>query len=853
MLRFTVRRVALSIAAPRRGSYRSSLTEAFPSSAAGMAASAVRMTSVMSAPAKSVLTNTVKEDPRVRLNKTRNMGIVAHIDAGKTTTTERILFYSGTQKVIGEVDRGTTTTDFLEEETQRGITITAAAVRLNWNDHSVNLIDTPGHVDFAIEVERSLRVLDGVVAVFDAAVGVQAQSYTVLRMAKRSKTPVIAFVNKMDKPTANHVKAVDSIRNKLKVHPLLLQIPLLSDSGEFLGVCDVVRMTSVVNQGKYGEQLLISEFDALAPHVRERLVVARHALIADLTSVDDEIATHFIEALDKFNGDEAQAELSMSSKVIDAAIRRQVLKGLTSFESIGGAHNLDANHVTMMPILFGAARRNVGVQALMDAVVRYLPSPLDRPNLIGLAQNGDAVPAPAPLAPVNVAFAFKVMFFADPSLKGELNPLVFFRVYAGTVEKGQKVRNNRSGETVTITKIFVMQGDRLTEVENLKSGAIGAVFSRQFATGDTIVGERKGMAHRKATTADDDAVAAFHSFEPIKPSTPVVSHAVESHQASDVGELKRVLANMALEDPTFTHRENEHGQVVVSAMGELHVEVMLSRMRRQFAVKCDLAKAIIEYAEGVSTPFTETIVLQHHGSAAMKLTVSLVSDLVSDELIPSDLVVKPETTVSTHITEEAEAELKSSVKLQMEGRANDGGPRASAADGSKAATTQLRALRFAVADAAIKIGKMGRLKLKMLGVRFVVTKAERIGEAMDQKELEAALIRSLTPMIAKYPDPSILEPIMDMTVTLSEDSYKQEVFQLLNERLAAHVAIDEEESGAGTVIRAVVPMRTITRFTGDLRKATKGNAHFWTTLRCFRPVDNADVKGRILQLLGFKG
>jgi elongation factor G len=375
---------------------------------------------------------------------------VAHIDAGKTTTTERMLFYSGSVRRIGEVDSGTTTTDYLEEERERGVTITAAAVTFLWKGHQVNLIDTPGHVDFTVEVERSLRVLDGVVALFDAAVGVEAQSYTVLRQARRHKIPLIAYINKMDKSNADFNLAVNSIRKKLQVEPLLVQVPLLENDGSFSGIVDLVKGIAIRFEGKDGENVVERSIESQQHHVKEAFQQGRHELLAALSSRDDAMAEALIVLLDQFGGDEAKAEAAIDEKTLRETIRRQTLKSMVQDE------------VPLVPVLCGASRRNMGVQTLMDAVVSYLPSPLERPVVIGRNTANESTPLPHPpsseVSNNFIALAFKVIHIPHPQTK-ENRGLVFFRCYSGRISNKQEFLNTTTGKTEKIEQLYVMHAN----------------------------------------------------------------------------------------------------------------------------------------------------------------------------------------------------------------------------------------------------------------------------------------------------------------------------------------------------------------------------------------------------------
>ncbi|KAH8609729.1 Elongation factor Tu GTP binding domain [Trypanosoma vivax] len=515
----------------------------------------------------SATTRAARDASEAAIARMRNIGIVAHIDAGKTTTTERMLFYAGVVKRVGDVDSGTTTTDFMKEEVDRGITIQSAAVSLRWRDHDIHLIDTPGHVDFTVEVERAMRVVDGVVALFDASAGVQAQSHTVLQQSKKFGIPVVAFLNKMDKYNANFAASVESIRKKLGMEPLLLQIPLTLEDGSFEGVVDVVEMTACRFGGVHGLEVMAKDLRAPGaelPDVLRAAREARHALISTLTTVDDPLSDAVITQLDKAEGDEERAEDAVSCEALRAAIRRQTLQQHAATRPL-------------MPVLCGASRRDQGVQPLLDAVTHYLPSPTDR-VFYGYRRDGQQVPLPPTTAAAHVPFvalAFKVTHAMGP--RGQREPLVFFRVYSGKITPRTTLLNVTNGRHETIDKLYVMHADHQVEVPQLIAGEIGAAFMRNTKTGATLYSEPQHI-HLYAREAQKEVP----TLEGIDLPSPVISFSIEASCKQQVPLLEEALEELSFEDPSLRVRKNDFGQLVISGMGELHLEIVMSRLENVY-------------------------------------------------------------------------------------------------------------------------------------------------------------------------------------------------------------------------------------------------------------------------------
>lgn len=479
----------------------------------------------------------------VPLEKTRNIGIAAHIDAGKTTTTERILFYSGMVHKMGEVHDGTAVMDSMDQERERGITITAAAITTTWKDHKINIIDTPGHVDFTIEVERSMRVLDGVIAVFCSVGGVQPQSETVWRQADRYKVPRIVFVNKMDRMGANFYKVYDQICDRMRANAVPIQIPIGSEEN-FRGIVDIVQMKAYIYNNDTGTD--IEEIE-IPDEVKDLAAEYRTKLIESVAETSDTLTEKYLEGVELTEGE------------ICTALRHGTVKG------------------TIVPMLCGSAFKNKGVQLLLDAVIEYLPSPLEVPPIQGHLSNGDTAERHADdNAPLS-ALAFKIM--ADP-----YGRLTFVRVYSGILKKGTYVLNSTKDKKERVSRLIVLKSDDRIEVDELRAGDLGAVLGlKDTFTGDTI--------------CDETAPVILESlFIP----EPVISVAVEPKTKQDMEKLSKALQSLSEEDPTFrVNVDPETNQTVIAGMGELHLEILVDRMLREFKVEANVGQPQVAYRETI--------------------------------------------------------------------------------------------------------------------------------------------------------------------------------------------------------------------------------------------------------------
>jgi elongation factor G len=479
----------------------------------------------------------------IPLEKVRNIGIAAHIDAGKTTTTERILFYSGIIHKIGEVHEGTAVTDWMEQERERGITITAAAISTSWKDHQINIIDTPGHVDFTIEVERSMRVLDGVIAVFCSVGGVQPQSETVWRQADRYKVPRIAFINKMDRTGANFYKVHEQMRDRLRANAIAIQLPIGSEN-DFLGIVDLVRQRAYIYANDQGTDIQETDIPAeLQPQVDE----FRVKLVEAVAETDDALMAKYFDGVE------------LTDDEIALGLRKGTIAG------------------TIVPVLCGSAFKNKGVQLMLDAVVEYLPAPSEVPPIQGLLPNGDAVERRADDNEPLAALAFKIM--ADP-----YGRLTFVRVYSGVLKKGSYVLNASKNKKERISRLVLMKADDRQDVDELRAGDLGAALGLK----DTLTGD---------TLCDDASPVILESlFIP----EPVISVAVEPKTKNDMDKLSKALQSLSEEDPTFRVRvDPETNQTVIAGMGELHLEILVDRMLREFKVEANVGAPQVAYRETI--------------------------------------------------------------------------------------------------------------------------------------------------------------------------------------------------------------------------------------------------------------
>ena len=671
----------------------------------------------------------------IDLAKVRNIGIMAHIDAGKTTTTERILFYTGINYKIGEVHDGAATMDWMEQEQERGITITSAATTCFWNGIQINIIDTPGHVDFTIEVERSLRVLDGAVAVFDGVAGVEPQSITVWRQATKYRVPRICFVNKLDRTGASFDFCVKTIRERLNANPLVIQLPIGAEAN-FIGVVDLIGMRALTWHGEttIGDDYSIEEIPA---DLLDKATAAREELITALADADDDFAELWLE---KEETGEAVTEAE-----IKAAIRRAVLAG------------------TGNAVLCGAAYKNKGVQPLLDAVIDYLPTPLDVPAINGFKPGDESVKLerhPNTAEPMS-ALAFKIA--ADP----HLGRLIFIRVYSGVLTSGSQVLNATKGKKERIGKIYQMHANKREEVESMGAGMICAVMGlKETGTGETLCDPQHPIV-----------------LESMEFPNPVIEQAVEPKTKSDQEKLGIAIQRLAEEDPTFrVHTDEETGQTIIAGMGELHLEVMIDRMRREFKVEANIGKPQVAYRETLRRKVLKAEYTHKKQSGGSGQYGKVIMDV---EPLP----------------------------------AGSGYEFVNAVTGGRIPREYIPAVDAGVKD-AMQFGVLAGYPVE--DVRVTLT--DGAYHDVDSSELAFKIAGSMGfKEAARRADPAILEPMMAIEVTTPGD-YLGTVIGDINSR-RGHVQGTEEQHG-NQVVRARVPLSEMFGYVGDLRSKTSGQASY---------------------------
>jgi elongation factor G len=663
----------------------------------------------------------------IPLERTRNIGIIAHIDAGKTTVTERILFYTKKIYKLGEVHEGAATMDWMEQEQERGITITAAATTCFWNDHRINLIDTPGHVDFTVEVERSLRVLDGAVVVFDGVAGVEPQSETVWRQADKYHVPRFCFVNKLDRTGADFWRVVDMIKDRLGVNAVPLQVPMGAED-QFRGVIDLINMKAISYGNDLGDQIEVGdipdEFRATADEWREKMIEA----LADL---DDDIAHKFLE------GEEIGA----------AELRAALRKGTLAYQ--------------IVPVLTGSALKNKGVQPMLDAVVDYLPSPLDVPPVTGKDARGDAevTRATDPSEPFT-ALAFKIA--ADPFV----GTLAFFRVYSGTLKTGSYVYNSTKGQKERVGRILQMHANHREEIDQVSAGDIAAAVGlKNTTTGDTLCVEDKPIVLESITFPE-----------------PVIELAVEPKTKADQDKMAVALQRLAAEDPTFrVHTDEESSQTRIAGMGELHLEVLVDRMLREFKVQANVGRPQVSYREAIRRPVRAEgrFVRQTGGKGQYGHAVLELEPLERGGGFEWESKI-----VGGAVPREFWRAIESGVVEALAGGVVAGFPvidvKATLVDGSYHEVDS--------SEMAMKIA--GSMAAK-----------DGVGKA----------------------DPAILEPMMKVEVTTPED-FMGDVIGNLNSKRGQIDGLDER--GTSRVIRAHVPLAEMFGYATELRSMTQGRAAY---------------------------
>jgi elongation factor G len=690
----------------------------------------------------------VAQAVQTNLKKVRNIGIMAHIDAGKTTTTERILFYTGVNHKIGETHDGAATMDWMEQEQERGITITSAATTCSWGDTQINIIDTPGHVDFTVEVERSLRVLDGAVAVFDGKEGVEPQSETVWRQADKYNVPRICFVNKMDKLGADFYYSIDTIKSRLGVKPLVLQLPIGVEN-DFVGVVDLINMRALTWRGDAKGVV------AQGADLQERAEEYRAELLESIAEANEEL-------LDKYLGGE---ELTIDE--ITAGIRELTIAG------------------EAFPVLCGTAFKNRGIQPMLDAVVSYLPSPLDVPPMIGHDVKDpelEVIRKPSTDEPF-AALAFKVV--AHPFY----GRLTYLRVYSGHVDAGTQVLNSTKGKKERIGKLFQMHANKENPVESVTAGHIyAAIGLKDTTTGDTL-----------------SAIDAPVILESMTFPEPVISVAIEPNSKADQEKLGTAIQKLAEEDPTFRVELNhETGQTTISGMGELHLDILVDRMKREFKVEANIGKPQVAYRETLRRSvekYDYTHKKQTGGSGQFaKVQISL-----EPMQVEGDKVYEFENAVT----------------------------------GGRVPREYIPSVDAGIQD-AMRVGILAGYP--MVGVK--ATLVDGAYHDVDSSEMAFKIAGSMAfKEAAPKASPALLEPLMKVEVRTPEE-YMGDVIGDLNSR-RGQIQSMEDASGV-KVVRALVPLSEMFGYIGDLRSKTSGRAVYSMEFDSYAEVPKA-VADEIIQ------
>jgi elongation factor G len=677
------------------------------------------------------------------LDKIRNIGITAHIDAGKTTTTERILYYTGVSHKIGEVHDGNTTTDYMEQERERGITITSAAVTCEWKDTRINIIDTPGHIDFNIEVNRSLRVLDGAIFIIEGVAGVQPQSETNWRLADRYNVPRIIFINKLDRTGADFYRAFDTLLEKLDIVALPLQLPIGAED-QFLGVVDLVEMKAIIWEG--GELGAKYHYEDIPADMADKVAEHRQTLLDTALSVDEKAMEEYFE-----KGD-------VSIETMKRCIKRGTIDG------------------TFRPVLCGTAFKNKGVQPLLDAVIDYLPSPIDVPGIAVAVEEGDDEGDIAnrrrikadPKAPF-AGLAFKI-------INDKYGTLTFVRVYAGTLKSGDMVQNTTKGHRERIGRMFQMHADKRAEIKEVEAGDIAAfVGLKDTGTGDTLA------------SSDDPVVLERMAFP-----VPVIDISVEPRTKEAVEKMTLGLQKLAGEDPSLRLRtDQETGQTILSGMGELHLEIIIDRLRREYGVDCNIGAPQVAYRETISKAHTETYThKKQSGGSGQYAEVKIIFE----PLERNTGVVFENKVVGGSVPKEYIPAVEKGIKVQADTGVLAGFPTVD--------------FKYTLVD-----GKYHDVDSSALAFEIAAKACFREG--------------------MKLAGPIILEPIMDVEVTTPQDHVGDVVGDLNRRRGQIQ---NQESSGSTVIVRAHVPLKEMFGYISHLRSMTKGRASFTMQFHHYDPV-----------------
>lgn len=682
------------------------------------------------------------------LERYRNIGIIAHIDAGKTTTTERILFYTGKTYRMGNVDDGTTVTDWMAQERERGITIVSAAVTAEWKGYRINLIDTPGHIDFTAEVQRSLRVLDGGVVVFDAVQGVEPQSETVWRQADRYGVPRICFANKMDRMGASYERTIQSIRDRLGANPLAMQIPIGSEA-DFVGMIDLMTEQAIYFEGESGIEPTYREIPA---EYLEETVQNRAIMVERIAELDDTLTTKFLES----------TEISVDE--LKAALRKAVLES------------------KITPIFCGTSLRNKGVQPVLDAVVDYLPSPLDVPPVVGtLLKDDTVVSRPADDAAPLSALVFKIV--TDPYV----GRLAYLRVYSGTIKKGGMVYNASKLQRERVGRLLRMYADRRDDIEEIGAGDIGAILGlKNSFTGDTL--------------CDPSAPLVLESI--VFPD-PVISIAIEPKTKVDQEKMSDSLSKLAEEDPTFKIRQDENtGQTVISGMGELHLDVLVDRLLREFKVQANIGKPKVAYRETIQRTVPNVsykYIKQSGGHGQYGHVVITIEPLGNGEGVLFEEKVRGGTVPREYIPA-----VEKGIREAVESGVLSGYP--------------MTDLKVTLTDGSFHEVDSSDLAFRMAAILAFREAVEKAG-------------------------PILLEPIMQVEIIVPEE-YTGDIMGQINAR-SGNILGTDMRIGNAQGIRAEVSLSEMFGYATELRSATQGRGVFTMEFKHYARVSET-IRKRIL-------
>ena len=690
---------------------------------------------------------------QIPLDSIRNIGIMAHIDAGKTTTTERILYYTGRTYKLGEVHEGAAVMDWMEQEQERGITITSAATTCEWDGYTINIIDTPGHVDFTVEVERSLRVLDGAVAVFDAVSGVEPQSETVWRQADKYGVPRICFINKMDRVGADFFAATQSIIDRLGGNPVAIQIPIGAE-GDFVGVIDLVEMKAIIWQDEEGTEFEVTN---IPDELQGQAEKYHHKMLDVVASEDEDLMEKYLMEED-LNPDE---------------IRSVIRKGTINRDFV--------------PVMLGTAFKNKGVQPLLDAVVAYLPSPLDLPPMVGFRpghEDEEIERGPSDDEPFS-ALAFKIM--SDPYV----GKLTYFRVYSGQADKGDTVINTRSGKKERFGRLLLMHAAKQEDINEIHTGDIvAAVGLKNTKTGDTLA-----------------AIDRPIQLESMTFPSPVISVAIEPKTKSDQDKLGNGLARLAEEDPTFNvHTDDETGQTIIAGMGELHLEVLVDRLFREFKVEANVGRPQVAYRETIKRPVNKIDAKFKRQTGGSGMYGHVVINL--EPLEPG-----------------AGFEFENAVK------------------GGNVPREYIPAIEKGMRE-ALAGGILAGYPLVDLKAKLIDGSSHNV----DSNEMAFKIAGSMAIQeAAKASGIKILEPVMELEVVTPED-YMGDVIGDLSARRGKIESM--EARGVVRVVNALVPLAEMFGYATDLRSRSQGRANYTMQFHSYQEVPTAAATEIVAKVRG---